>query len=159
MRNRIRHAMMNDNVGQQKLHAAEQRFSPAGEQPSVGTRVEAAHEGPDQAKRQALAASSASNVRPRTAERSRMEDVVPSRKRGSEGVGPPDDLGLTPADESQMDIGEMAVILVSLEVARANFKVAEFFCRNRFGDTAVSMGFERGRWTMRQAGTRMMRSK
>ena len=29
-------------------------------------------------------------------------------------------------------------------MASANFKVAELFCRNRFGDAAVSMGFERG---------------
>ena len=49
---------MNDNVGQQRLHAAEQRVSSAGEQPSVATRVEAAQEGPDEAERQALAASS-----------------------------------------------------------------------------------------------------
>ena len=68
--------------------------------------------------------SSARNVRPRTAESSRMEDVVPSRKRGSEEVGPPDP-SLTPADESQMGISEMAVILMSLVVALANFTVAE----------------------------------
>ena len=73
-----------------------------------------------------------------------MEDAVPSRKRGSEEVGPPDDPNLTPADESQMGISEMAVILVSLGVAPANFKVAEWFCRKRFGESAVDMGFERG---------------
>ena len=28
-------------------------------------------------------------------------------------------------------------------VAPANFKVAELFCRNRFGEATVSMGFER----------------
>ena len=72
-----------------------------------------------------------------------MEDVVPSRKRGSEEVGLPDDPNLTPADESQMGISEMAVILMSLGVAPANFKVAELFCRNRFGESAVDMGFER----------------
>ena len=54
-----------------------------------------------------------------------MEDVLPSRRRGSEEMGPPDDPNLTPADES-MGIGEMALILVSLGVAPANFKVAEF---------------------------------
>ena len=43
-----------------------------------------------------------------------------------------------------MGISEMAVILMSLGVAPANFKVAELFCRNRFGDSAVDMGFERG---------------
>ena len=41
-RERIRQAMMNDDVGQQKSHAAEQRVSPAGEQPSVVRRVGAA---------------------------------------------------------------------------------------------------------------------
>ena len=38
----------------------------------------------------------------------------------------------------------MAVILMSLGVAPANFKVAELFCRNKFGESAVDMGFERG---------------
>ena len=38
----------------------------------------------------------------------------------------------------------MAVTLMSLGVAPANFKVAELFCRNRFGESAVDMGFERG---------------
>ena len=71
-------------------------------------------------------------------------DVVPSRKRGSEEVGPPDDPNLTPADDSQMGIREMAVILMSLGVAQANFKVVELFCRNRFGESAVDTGFERG---------------
>ena len=33
---------LNDNMGQQRLHAAGQRVSPAREQPSVATRVEAA---------------------------------------------------------------------------------------------------------------------
>ena len=78
------------------------------------------------------------------------------RKRGSEETGPPDDPSLTPNDEL-VGISEMAVILImSLGVAPANFKVAELFCRNRFGDAAVSVGFERGlavnhatRWDMR----------
>ena len=78
-RERIRQAMMNDDVGQQRLRAAEQRGSSAGEQPSA-TRVEAAQEGPDEAMNQAPVASSARNVRPRTAESGRMEDVVPSRE-------------------------------------------------------------------------------
>ena len=72
--------------------------------------------------REAPVASCARNVRPRTAESGRMEDVVPSRKRGSKEVGPPDDPNLTPADESQMGISEMAVILTSLGVAPANFR-------------------------------------
>ena len=58
-RERSRQAMMNDDVGQQRLHAAEQRGSSAGEQPSVATRVEAAQEGPEQIMNQASAASSA----------------------------------------------------------------------------------------------------
>ena len=128
-RERIRQAMMNDDAGQQRLRAAEQRGSSAGRQPSVATRVEAAQEGPDEAMNQVLAASSAReasvagsarDVRPRTAESGRMEDVVPSRKRGSEGMGPPDDPNLTPADASQ--IGISAVILKSLGVAPSEFK-------------------------------------
>ena len=59
-------------------------------------------------------------------------------------MGPLDDPNLTPADESLMGISEMAVILMSLGVAPANFKVAELFCRIRFGESAVDMGFERG---------------
>ena len=50
---------MNDSVGQQRLHATEQRVSSGGEQPSVATRVAAAQEGPDEAMNQALAAGSA----------------------------------------------------------------------------------------------------
>ena len=84
--------------------------------------------------RQAPAASSARNDKPRV-------DVSW------------EDLSLTPADEL-LGISEMAVILMSLSLAPANFKVAEVVCRNRFGDAAVSMGFERGLVkTMRPAGT------
>ena len=43
-----------------------------------------------------------------------------------------------------MGISEMAVILMSLGVAPSNFKVAELFSRNRFSESAVDMGFERG---------------
>ena len=64
-RERIRQAMMNDDVGQQRLHMAEQRVSPAGGQLSVPRRVEAAQVGPDGAMRQAPPASSARNVKPR----------------------------------------------------------------------------------------------
>ena len=53
---------MNDDMGQQRLHATEQRVSSAGEQPSVATRVEVAQEGPDEAMRQASAASDADMV-------------------------------------------------------------------------------------------------
>ena len=155
-RERIRQAMMNGDVGQQRLRAAEQRVSSAGEQPSVATRVEAAQEGPDEAMSQALAASSARNVRPRTAESGRVEDLVPSRKRGSEEVGLPDDPNLTPADESQVGIGEVAVIFMSLGVAMANFKVAELFCRNRFGVSVCQpstwASSAASWWAVRQAG-------
>ena len=54
---------MNDSLGQQRLHATEQRVPSAGEQPSVVTRVAAAQEGPDEAMRQALAASDADVVK------------------------------------------------------------------------------------------------
>ena len=65
------------------------------------------------------------------------------RKRGSEEMGPPDDPSLTQNDEL-VGLSEMAVIFMSLGVAPANFKVAELFCRTRFADAAVSVGFERG---------------
>ena len=50
-RERIRQAMMNVDVGQQRLYAAEQRVSPA---------AEGSQEGPDEEMTEALAASSAS---------------------------------------------------------------------------------------------------
>ena len=72
-----------------------------------------------------------------------MEDALTSRMRGSKEMGPPDDPNLTSADESM--VSEKSVILMLLGVAPANFKVAELFCRSRFGDAAVSIGFERPR--------------
>ena len=48
-------------------------------------------------------------------------------------MGPPDD-----------GSRGLATILMSLGVAPVNFKVAVLFCKNRFGDAAVDMGFERG---------------
>ena len=65
-------------------------------------------------------------------------------KRGSEEGGLPEDAMLEHADASEMCISEMTVILMSLEVTAANFKVAESFCRNKFGDLIVGVGFERG---------------
>ena len=62
-----------------------------------------------------------------------MEDVLPSRKQGSEEMGPPDD------PRQLVPISEMAVILISVGVAPANLEVAELFCRNRFGEAAVSV--------------------
>ena len=70
---------MNDNVGQQRLHATEQRVSSAGEQPSVATRVAAAQEGPDETMRQALAASSA-----KEASAASDADVVEKNQMGGE---------------------------------------------------------------------------
>ena len=75
---------------------------------------------------------------------SRSEGVLPSRKRGSEKRGAPRDLTLECTDGSEMCISKMTVILMSLGVTTANSKVAELFCRNRFGDSAVGIGFERG---------------
>ena len=69
---------MIDNVGQQRLHAAEQRVSATGEQPSVARRVEAAEEGPD-AQIQALAASSA-----REASVASDPDMVDKEQMGGE---------------------------------------------------------------------------
>ena len=59
-----------------------------------------------------------------------------------------EDAVLKPADGSQMGISEMAVILMSLGVAPAKVKVAELFCRNKFGDAAVDMGFGATGWDM-----------
>ena len=56
-----------------------------------------------------------------------------SKMRGAEEVGPPDD-----------GSRGLATILTSLGVALVNFKVAELFCSNRFGDAAVDVGFEHG---------------
>ena len=66
---------------------------------------------------------------------SRSEGVPPSRKRGSEEGGIPKDAMLKHA----VCISEMTVILMSLGVTTANFKVAELFCRNRFGDSGVDI--------------------
>ena len=70
---------MNGNVGQQSLHATEQRVSSARGQPSVATRVAAAQEGPDEALRQALAASSA-----KEASAASDADVVEKNQMGGE---------------------------------------------------------------------------
>ena len=47
------------------------------------------------------------------------------------------------ADGLEMCITLMSLILNSPDVASASGTVAELFCRNRFGGTAVGMGFER----------------
>ena len=119
------------------------RLAPTGGQQARATRVEVSQEGQDE-ETEAPLASSAWSVRPRSAEMSiRIEDVLSSRKRESEEAGLAEDPRLVPADEL-VGISKMAVIFMPLDVAPANFKVVELFCRNRFGDAAVSMGFERG---------------
>ena len=77
-----------------------------------------------------------------------LEDVPVSRKRGAEETGPLDDGSC-----------ESATILMSLGVAPVNFKVAEMFCRKRFGDAAVDMGCADSWWTMQQAGTGTTRNR
>ena len=135
-------------------------------------RVELAQESRDEEMSEACVTNNAENVKPRveilredsTEAISRMEDgntpvggplvsgevnsrsegVLPSRKRESEKRGAPGDLTLDCTDGSEMCISEMTVVLMSLGVTTANSKVAELFCRNRFGDSAVGIGFERG---------------
>ena len=130
-------------------------------------RLELAQESRDEEMNEACATNIAENVKPRieasrddsTEVTSRMEDVntpvggplvsaevssrsegvLPSRKRGSE-----EDAMLECADVSNMCIDEMTVILKSLDAASASERVAELFYRNRFSDSAVDMGFERG---------------
>ena len=68
-----------NEVGQQRLHAREQRVSSAGGQPSVATRVAVTQEGPDEAMRQALAASSA-----KEAFAASNADVVKKNQMGGE---------------------------------------------------------------------------
>ena len=78
---------MNDSVDQQRLHATEQRISSAGEQPSLVTRVVAAQEGPEEAMRQALAASSAKEayaVSTRKASAASDADMVEKNHMGGE---------------------------------------------------------------------------
>ena len=71
---------MVDNVGQQRLHAAEQRVRPAREEPPVATRVEAAQEGRSEAKRSVLAAS----ISTREASVASDADVVDEEQMGGE---------------------------------------------------------------------------
>ena len=64
-----------------------------------------------------------------------MEAVSVSTKRRTEKVCSPDD------DPSSR---EVVAILMSLDLVLMNFKVAEVFCKNRFGDAAVDRGLECG---------------
>ena len=70
-RERIKQAVMNDDVGQQRLRAAEQRIAPAGQQ-AVATRDEAAQEGQGEEMTEAPAASSARSVGRLTVEKARI---------------------------------------------------------------------------------------
>ena len=111
-------------------------------------RVEVAQESRDEEMIEPSATSNAENVKLRVEvsreESTEVEDVSPSRKRGSEDAGVPEDPMLEHADGSEMCINEMVVIAMLLGVAPANGKVAEMFCRKSFGGTPVDMGFERG---------------
>ena len=69
---------------------------------------------------------------------SRSEGVPPSRKRGSEEGGLPEDAMLEHADVSEMCISKMTVILKSLDVASASERVAESVSV-RFGDSALTL--------------------
>ena len=75
---------------------------------------------------------------------SRSEGVPPSRNRGSEEGGLPENALLENADVSKMCINETTVIFKSLDVVSASEKVAELLKRNKFGDSAIDIGFERG---------------
>ena len=74
----------------------------------------------------------------------RIEGVLPSRKRGSLERRALEDPMWKHTDKPEMCISEITVVLESSGVASANVKMAEFFCRNRFGGAAVNAGFERG---------------
>ena len=64
-----------------------------------------------------------------------VQAMIQAPAVSGEEVDPPDDLNLTlRVTDDFMFVG----------VSPANFKVAELFCRNRFGESAVDMGFERG---------------
>ena len=159
-RGRIRVAMMCDDAGQQRLRTAEERLAPAASaaraevaqegQASPAT-VELAQESWDEEMNGPFVTNKAENVNRVEILLSRMEDgnapvgrplvssevssrsegVAPSRKRGSEEGGLPEDAMLELADASEMCINEMTVIFLSLGVSTANIKVAEWFCRLR----------------------------
>ena len=85
----IRQAIMNDDVGQQRLLAAKSARL-VGRRTTVcgNERVEAAQEGPDDA----MNRSACCEQRERSGREESCCDVIASRKRGSEEeVGPPDD--------------------------------------------------------------------
>ena len=125
---------MNDDMGQQRLLEAEHPRSTTGGH-LTSPRVEAAPEGQDVEMTATHAVGNAESSKSQSAEASgRMEHVSASRKHGAEEMGLPGDWPR-----------EISTVLMSLGVALVNFKVAELFCTNRFGDAAVDMGFERGR--------------
>ena len=142
---RIRQATTNDDVGQQRFRAADQGVAQA----AVAIELRWPKEGKDEEMTEALAAASAWERQTRDGRDGRDEQLNAGRftveiartRRG----GPPDDPRLTPADESQVGINEMAVIFMSLGVAPANFKVADLFCRNRCGEAPVEEVVQRVR--------------
>ena len=73
--------------------------------------------------------NAASSKAQRVETSNRMEDVSVSMKREPEMEGSSDDGSC-----------EVVRILRSLGLVPVNFKVAELFCRNSFGDAAVGKG-------------------
>ena len=130
---RIRQAMMDDDMGQQRLQEAEQRLATRGGQLAFALREEAAQEGKEVGMTAMHSAGNTESSKSQSAETSsRMEDVSGRGNVERRGMGPPDD-----------GSREMATVLMSLGVAPVIFKVAELCC-NKFGDAFVEIGFERG---------------
>ena len=101
---------------------------------SGATRDEAAQEGQDVELTATHAVGNAASSKAQRVETSsRMEDVSVSIKREPEIMG-----------SSDNGSREVVRILRSLGLVPVNFKVAELFCRNSFGDAAVGKGLKRG---------------
>ena len=132
-RERIRQATMNDEVDQQRLHAAEQRVASVGGQQAVATGVEAGQESQDE-ENDRSACSKQGEARQtqsewRTLHRREHEDQKRCVRRTTRVS--------RQLTSRRWASAKMAVILKLLGVAPTTFKVAEWFCRNRFGDAAV----------------------
>ena len=120
---------MNGNVGQQSLDATEQRVSSAGGQPSVATRVAAAQEGPDEAMRQALAASSAKE----TSAVSNAKGVLAASRKMTACAARDADV----VEKNQMG-GEKLMLLIGSNVLHHHDQVAE--CRGKTRKTYRKTG-------------------
>ena len=159
--------MMCDDTGHDRLRAAAKRLAPA----ATAARAEVAQESRNEETNEAFVTNNAENVKPRvdvsredsnevssriedahtpvggqvaSAEvSSRAEGVLPSRMRGSEERGAPEEPMLEHTDGSETCISVMTVILQSLGVASKNDKIVDLFSRNGLGGAAVDMGFER----------------